>query len=45
MMIEYRGYAIEREYVGNRFEVFFEGDDVVFDTVEDAKKFINEVSE
>ena len=45
MTVEYMGYVIEPRSIGDGYEVFFAGDDVVFDTVEDAKKFIDEVAE
>lgn len=37
--IGYRGYEIEE--FGNGFTVFFEGDEIYFDTVDDAKWFID----
>ena len=39
--MEYRGYMIEAFLDG--FTVFYCGDEVYFDTVEDAKEFIREV--
>lgn len=39
----YKGYAIEKDFYGNgEYTVQFEGDDVVFKTEEEAKKFIDE---
>lgn len=45
-MKEYKGYYIEKDLLGGSFyTVQYCGDDVVFSTVAEAKKFIDEVSE
>ena len=44
--IEYKGYYIEHGfYGGNEYTVQYCGDDIEFNSVEDAKQFIDEVSE
>jgi len=40
----YNNYTIEPAYFGNGFTVFYEGDEVYFQTEEEAKQFIDEVS-
>lgn len=43
-MTEYRGYYIERNIYGHgEYSVEYCGDDVIFDTEEQAKAFIDEV--
>lgn len=45
-VIEYKGYCIEHGfYGGDEYTVQYDGDDVEFNSVEDAKQFIDEVSE
>ena len=45
-VIEYKGYYIEHGfYGGDEYTVQYDGDDVEFNSVEDAKQFIDEVSE
>lgn len=39
----YKGYEIE--VFGSGYTVFYEGDEIFFDTQEDAKAFIDEVEE
>lgn len=40
---KYKGYPIEHNFYGRgEYTVQFEGDDVLFDQIEDAKKFIDE---
>lgn len=42
MYITYKNYDIEYNFYGmNEYSVQYEGDDLMFDTVEDAKKFID----
>lgn len=42
--IEYKGHAIMRdEFMVNAWTVLFEGDEVCFKTVEEAKSFIDKV--
>ena len=41
-MIEYKGYYIEFNFYGeNEYSVQYCGDDVIFETVEEAKHFID----
>lgn len=42
-MTEYKGYEIET--FGNGYTVFYQGDEIYFDTEAEAKAFIDEVSE
>ena len=43
-MTEYRGYYIERNVYGSgEYSVEYCGDDVIFDTEEQARAFIDEV--
>lgn len=43
-MIEYKGYVIEKDFYGlGEYSVQVEGDDVMFTSVEDAKKFIDDL--
>lgn len=45
-MIKYKGYSIEQNFYGKgEYTVQYQGDDVVFNSVEEAKKFINEISD
>lgn len=41
--MDYRGFEIDTTTYG-MVSVFFEGDDVMFDTVDEAKAFIDEVA-
>ena len=41
----YRGYFIEKNFYGEEFTVQYQGDDVVFKSVEEAKEFIDEISD
>ena len=44
-MIEYRGFYIEFNFYGsNEYSVQFCGDDVIFDSEEDAKNFIDTIA-
>ena len=44
-MKEYKGYYIEYNFYGWReYTVFYNGDDVVFRTEQEAKEFIEEVA-
>ena len=44
MFITYKNYYIEYNFYGmNEYSVQYEGDDLMFDTVEDAKKFIDRI--
>ena len=43
--MEYKGFYIEFNIYGtNEFTVQYCGDDIIFDTEEEAKDFINEVT-
>lgn len=43
---EYKGYSIEKDFYGKgEYTVQYQGDDVVFKSVEEAKEFINEISD
>lgn len=43
-MTEYRGYTIEFNFYGmNEYSVQYDGDDVMFETEEEAMLFIDEV--
>lgn len=45
-MTEYKGYYIEYNFYGeNEYSVQYCGDDVLFKTEEEAKRFIDEVAE
>lgn len=45
-MTEYKGYYIEKDFCGGSFyTVQFCGDDVAFDSIADAKKFIDEITD
>ena len=45
-MKEYKGYYIEKDFYGEgEFSVQFCGDDIIFQTEEEAIKFIDEVTE
>ncbi len=39
--IEYNGYTIDDGMMYPYITVFFEGDDLVFNTIDDAKEFID----
>lgn len=42
-IIEYKGYYIERNFYGEgEYSVQFCGDDILFTSLDDAKKFIDE---
>ncbi len=44
-MKQYKGYTIEfNVYGSNEYTIFFEGDDVWFDTLDEAKAFIDLVA-
>lgn len=44
MFITYKNYDIEYNFYGMKeYSVQYEGDDLMFDTVEDAKKFIDNI--
>lgn len=44
-MIEYRGFYIEFNFYGsNEYSVQFCGDDIIFDSEEDAKNFIDTIA-
>ena len=44
-MIEYKGYFIEKDLMGNAFyTVQYCGDDIVFCSIQEAKTFIDEIS-
>ena len=41
-MIEYKGYIIEQNFYNkNEYTVYYEGDDLIFNTLKDAKEFID----
>ena len=41
-MIEYKGYIIEQNFYNkNEYTVYYAGDDIIFDTIEQAKEFID----
>lgn len=42
--MEYKGYTIDTSVYGNLITVFYEGDDLVFNTVQEAKQFIDEIT-
>ena len=45
-MIEYKGYTIEfNTYKRNECTVFFEGDDIWFESEQEAKDFIDSLQE
>ena len=44
-ILEYKGYYIEPDFYGHgEFTVQYLGDDLMFDSVDEAKAFIDEVS-
>lgn len=46
MEIEYKGYVIDNGLMyENLISVFYNGDDLIFKSVEDAKKFIDEITQ
>jgi hypothetical protein len=46
MEIEYKGYVIDNGLVyENLITVFYNGDDLIFKSVEDAKEFIDEITQ
>lgn len=46
MEIEYKDYVIDNGLVyENLITVFYNGDDLVFKSVEDAKEFIDEITQ
>ena len=43
--MEYKGYMIEHNIYGtNEYTVFYQGDDVWFTTLKEAKEFIDDIS-
>ena len=45
-MTEYKGYYIEYNFYGNNeYSVQYCGDDLIFNTEDEAKQFIDEVTE
>lgn len=46
MEIEYKGYVIDNGYMyDNLITVFYNGDDLIFKSMEDAKEFIDEITQ
>ena len=42
--VEYKGYTVEYNFYGNgEYSVQYDGDDVIFNTAEEAKDFIDSV--
>jgi hypothetical protein len=39
--MDYKGYTIDTSCYGNLITVFYDGDDLVFNTVQEAKEFID----
>ena len=39
--MDYKGYTIDTSVYGNLITVFYEGNDLVFNTVQEAKEFID----
>ena len=45
-MIEYKGYIIEQNFYNkNEYTVYYEGDDLIFNTLKDAKEFIDSLEQ
>lgn len=45
MEIEYKGFTIDNGYVyDNLITVQYCGDDIIFESIEDAKNFIDEIT-
>ena len=45
-MTEYKGYYIEYDFYGeNEYSVQYLGDDLIFSTMEEAKQFIDTISQ
>lgn len=45
-MIEYKGYTIEQNFYNkNEYTVYYAGDDIIFNTLEDAKEFIDSLKD
>lgn len=45
MAEEYKGYGIDYNFYGeHEYSVQYDGDDVMFETIEDARAFIDEVT-
>ena len=41
-MIEYKGYIIENNFYNkNEYRIYYNGDDIIFNTIEEAKQFID----
>lgn len=43
--MDYKGYTIDDSVYGNLITVFCEGDDLVFNTVQEAKEFIDSLED
>ena len=41
----YKGYEIDTNMIPGMFTVFFEGDEVVFDSEAEAKEFIDSIAQ
>ena len=40
----YKGYEIDKDMIPGMFTVFFEGDEIAFDTEAEAKAFIDSIA-
>lgn len=41
----YKGIGIDFSIYGDGYTVFYDGDDIMFDTIAEAKEFINTITE
>ena len=45
-MIEYKEYIIEQNFYNkNEYTVYYDGEDIIFNTLEEAKQFIDSLEE
>ncbi len=45
-MIAYKGFIIEYNFYNkNEYRIYYNGDDIIFDTIEKAKQFIDSLEE
>lgn len=41
----YKGIGIDFNIYGNGYTVFFDGDDIIFETIAEAKQFIDTITQ
>lgn len=42
--VNYKGFDIEKDFYNKEFSVFYCGNDFIFNTLKDAKQFIDEIT-